>query len=230
MRAPFSCDIDGVNIQVSPDSAAVMFDKAALGAMKKVLVFAGGNKGEQQQDGNEPPKKKRRNTAAAETGLGLGCNNAHFQSDRRDRTQNKKAQETQMKQDLAEKDAIIATLTLFDARKRKYVAALEEWKARRSVGCLRVVPFWVCRESDTDCFRMFLRMFLPRYDWGYLSKSTALQWVAIQENIYSTMDLTENSVNAKEEQLRRRLKTVEQAIQDSSQTVQVDEEPTTMNT
>jgi hypothetical protein len=230
MRAPFSCDIDGVNIQVSPDSAAVMFDKAALGAMKKVLVFAGGNKGEQQQDGNEPPKKKRRNTAAAETGLGLGCNNAHFQSDRRDRTQNKKAQETQMKQDLAEKDAIIATLTLFDARKRKYVAALEEWKARRSVGCLRVVPFWVCRESDTDCFRMFLRMFLPRYGWGYLSKSTALQWVAIQENIYSTMDLTENSVNAKEEQLRRRLKTVEQAIQDSSQTVQVDEEPTTMNT
>jgi hypothetical protein len=44
MREPFSCDVDGANVMVAPDDAAVMFDKAALGAIKKVLVIEGGKK------------------------------------------------------------------------------------------------------------------------------------------------------------------------------------------
>jgi hypothetical protein len=80
MRAPFNCEIEGVNVRVSPDSAAVMFDDAALGAMKQVLV----KESEEEDDNNNnnnnnngPPRKRRRNTAAAETGLGLGCDKAH---------------------------------------------------------------------------------------------------------------------------------------------------------
>jgi hypothetical protein len=231
MRAPFSCDIDGVNIQVTPDDAAVMFDQAALGAIKRVLVIEGGDKNAaRQDDGGQPPRKKRRNTAAAETGLGLGCNKAHFETDRRDRTQNANAQATKLKQDLKEKDAINDTLTIFDRRKKKYLEAVRKQKEKASIGCL-VVPFWVCRENMCDSkvsFRLFLRMFLPRYGHGHLGKTTALQWATIQDKVLSTVDFTESAVNAKAEELRRRLRTVEQAIQDS-RTVQGDEEPTAMN-
>jgi hypothetical protein len=130
-----------------------------------------------------------------------------------------------LKKDLKEKDDIVATLTLLDARKYKYlkeVTELKERTRRAVVGCERpIIPFWACRECDSkDCFRLFLRMFLPRYGYGYLSKPTAAQWVTIREKILSTVDLTESSVNAKEEVLRRQLRTVEQSIQDS----QTDEE------
>jgi hypothetical protein len=60
-------------------------------------------------------------------------------------------------------------------------------------------------------------MFLPKYGWGYLGKSNELQWAAIQEKIVDEVDLTASSVLAKEEQLRRRLRTLEQAIQESQQ-------------
>ena len=100
----------------------------------------------------------------------------------------------------------------------------------RSVGCLGVAPFWVCRESDTGSFRLFLRMFLPRYGWGFLGKRADLQWTAIEEKILGKLDLTASSVITKEEQLRRRLKTVEQAIQDSQQTDQPAEDPPAMDT
>jgi hypothetical protein len=43
MWEPFSCEVWGENILVSPDSAAAMFDKAALGAMNKALANGGGN-------------------------------------------------------------------------------------------------------------------------------------------------------------------------------------------
>ena len=217
MRAPFSCDIDGVKLQVTPDDAAMMFDKTSLLAMNKVLVIGGGNR--EPRDRNEPPKKERRNTAAAETGLGLGCNRAHFETDRRDRTQNVNARATQLKQDLKEKDAIIETLAVFEKRKNKYLEAVRRQRENTSIGCL-IVPFWVCRETESDnkvSFRLFLRMFLPRYGHGYLGKTTAFQWETIRDKIQSTVDLTESSVNAKAEELRRRLRTVEQAIQDLQQ-------------
>jgi hypothetical protein len=63
MRGPLRYDVtygqdaggfESVNVLVSPDNAAVMFDKAALGARNKVLVNVGGNR-----DENGPPKKKR---------------------------------------------------------------------------------------------------------------------------------------------------------------------------
>jgi hypothetical protein len=231
MRAPFSCDIDGVNVLVSTDNAAVMFDKAALGAMNQVLVIGGGGSKEKQDDNDEPPKKKRRNTAAAETGLGLGCNKAHYETDRRDRMQNAKARATQLQQDLKEKDVINEILAIFEKRKNKYVEALRLRKNNEIVGCL-AIPFWVCRETESgnkELYRLFMRMFLPRYGYGYLGKTTALQWAAIRDNILSTVDLTESAVNAKAEELRRRLRTVEQSIQDS-QAVQGDQEPNDMNT
>ena len=229
MRAPFSCDIDGVNIRVTPDDAAIMFDQAALGAMNKVLVIGGGDK--QRRDGNEPaPKNRRKNTAAAETGLGLGCNKAHFQTDRRDRPQNAIAKATQLKQDLKEKDVVVGLLTLFDSRKQKYLEAVRQWKERGSHAPCPHLPFWVCRESDKGAFRIFLRMFLPKYGHGYLGKSAADQWACIQSKITATLDLTESCVNAKAEELRRRLRTVEQSIEDSQQTVQENEEPNDMDT
>jgi hypothetical protein len=43
-QEPFSCDIDGVNIHVTADDAAVMFDRATLLAMNSVLAIGGGNK------------------------------------------------------------------------------------------------------------------------------------------------------------------------------------------
>ncbi len=230
MRAPFSCDIDGVNVLVSTDNAAVMFDKAALGAMNQVLVIGGGNN--QRGENDEPPRKKRRNTAAAETGLGLGCNKAHYETDRRDRTQNAKARATQLLQDLKEKDIIMEILAIFEARKNKYEEAVRLRRDNAIVGCL-AVPFWVCRETNTgnkELYRLFMRMFLPRYGYGYLGKTTALQWAAIRDNILSTVDLTESAVNAKAEELRRRLRTVEQSIQDSQEAVQGDAEPNDMNT
>jgi hypothetical protein len=228
MREPFKCDIEGVSIIVSDDSAAVMFDKAALGAMNKVLVIGGGN-----QDKNGPPKKKRRrNTAAAETGLGLGCSRAHYETDRRDRTQNANAIKTKQKQDLGEKDSLLKLLTSLEKRQKKYVEALKQWRERdntQSVGCPRAVPYWVCRETDKNSFRVFLQMFLPKYGYGYLGKNSAVQWAAIQGKIRSKVDLTKISFDAKEEELQRRLRVVEQSIQDS-QAVQGDEEPTAMNT
>ena len=30
IRAPYSCEVDGVNVSVTPDDATVMFDAAAL--------------------------------------------------------------------------------------------------------------------------------------------------------------------------------------------------------
>jgi hypothetical protein len=68
----------------------------------------------------------QRITATAKMGLGLGCNKAHHYYDCRDRTQNSKAQATKLKQDIAEKDAILATLTLFDDRKKRYEEALKD--------------------------------------------------------------------------------------------------------
>ena len=87
----------------------------------------------------------------------------------------------------------------------------------------------MCRESDIDAYKMFLRMFLPRYGWGYLSKSKEVQWATIQEKILNDVDLTSSSVSAMEEKLRRRLRTIEQAIQASQQPEPADEEPTAMN-
>jgi hypothetical protein len=232
MRAPFSCDLEtpdgtSINVLVSPDDAAVMLDEAALGAMKKVLVAGGRQKEDGDNDSNEqePPPKKRRNTAAADTGLGLGCSKAFYDCDRRDRTQNAKALATKLKQDLAEKDAILRTLTLLERKRKGYEVALKAWKQTRDsgvattvVGCFDVVPFWVCRESDTDSYLLFLRLFLPRYGWGYLWKSKEKQWVAIHDNILGKIDLTASSVNAKEEQLRRKLRTIEKDIHESEQT------------
>jgi hypothetical protein len=73
---------------------------------------------------------------------------------------------------------------------------------------------------------MFFRMFLPQYGWGYLGKSAGLQWAAIQEEVVAKLDLTESSVNAKEEELQQRLRTVDQEIYDSQHTDQSDAEPT----
>jgi hypothetical protein len=232
MREPFSCDIDGVNVMVTPDDATVMFDKAALGAIKRVLVMEPGEKEKNNQEGNgqPPPRKKRRNTAAAETGLGLGCNKAHYQTSRRDKTQNANARATQLKQDLKEKDIIRSVLTTFDGRKNKYSNALKLSAERGSHGPCPHLPFWVCRESDKDAFRLFLRMFLPKYGHGYLGKAAADQWACIQTKITGTLDLTESSLNAKAEELRRRLRTVEQSIQDAQTQVQGDGEATAMNT
>jgi hypothetical protein len=228
MREPFSCDVEGVEVQVTTDDAAVMFDTAALKAIKRVLV----NEGTANNEGadGQPPKKRRRNTAAAETGLGLGCNKAHYETDRRDRTQNAAAKATKLKQDLKEKETILGILTLFDGRKHGYVEAVRRWKEQRGhhAPCPHL-PFWVCRETDKEVFRLFLRMFLPKYGHGYLGKSAAEQWNCIQTRITGTLDLTESSLNAKAEELRRRLRTVEQAIQDS-QAVQENGQPPAMNT
>jgi hypothetical protein len=230
MRAPFSTDFDTpdgtrVNVRVTADDAAVMLDAAALEAMNKVLVTGGSKKRDGDDNaGAQRPPQKRRNTAAADTGLGLGCNKAFYDCDRRDRTQNENAEATKLKQNLAEKDSILATLTLVERRKKSYEVALKAWRNKAEsalpgsvVGCLGVPPFWMCRKSDTDAYRMFLRMFLPKYGWGYLGKSNELQWAAIQEKIVDEVDLTASSVLAKEEQLRRRLRTLEQAIQESQQ-------------
>ena len=122
-----------------------------------------------------------------------------------------------MKQHLKEKDIIINVLTLFDARKGKYLNARKKAEERGTHGPCPHLPFWVCRESDKEYFRLLLQMFLPKYGYGYLGKSAADQWVCIQTKITSTLDLTESSVNAKAEELRRRLRTVEQSIQDLQQ-------------
>jgi hypothetical protein len=58
MREPFSCDIDGVSVMVTPDDAAVMFDKAALGAIKRVLVIEGGEQKNNQEGDGQPLRKK----------------------------------------------------------------------------------------------------------------------------------------------------------------------------
>ena len=98
-------------------------------------------------DENEGPPNERRNTAAADTGLGLGCNKAFYEVDRRDRTQNETARSTKMKQLHAEKKDITATLTLVDSRKKSYETALKAWQRNREsptgslIGCLRVLPF-----------------------------------------------------------------------------------------
>jgi hypothetical protein len=69
-------------------------------------------------------------------------------------------------------------------------------------------------------------MFLPRYGYGHLGKSKEQQWVAINDHILGKLDLTASSVNAKEEELRRKLRTVEEAIQHSQQADQTaGEEP-----
>jgi predicted esterase YcpF (UPF0227 family) len=250
MCAPFSCNFDAadgtrVNVRVSPDDAAVMLDSAALEAMNKVLV-TGGKKRDGDDDNTGAPKKRRRNNAAAETGLGLGCNQALYQVDRRDRNQNKKNLEEKLKQDLSEKKNILKTLTFVDKRKTSYEAALKPWRRNREayeaalkagtqpesvIGCMRrSLPFWwVCREGDTKAYEMILRMFLPKYGHGYLSKTKAEQWTAIQELILVDADLTESSVSAREEKLRHRLTAVEQVIQASQQTEPDDEDPTAMN-
>jgi hypothetical protein len=224
MRAPFSCEIDGVGIQVTPDDAAVMFNNAALKAMKRVLVI--GNNSEQQDGG--PPKKKRRNTAAAETGLGLGCNKAHYETDRRDRSQNESAKATKLKQDLKEKDVVTDILTCFDKRLKQYMVGVKQWQekgaAPGSRGPCPHIPFWICRESDNKEFRLFLRMFLPKYGHGYLGKCVGDQWACILANIIGKLDLTRISVCARAEELRRRLRTLQQSIQDA-QTVEINDEP-----
>jgi hypothetical protein len=229
-RAPFSCEIDGVNILVTPDDATVMLDTAALGAIKRVLVIEGGDNNNNGNNG--PQRKRRKNTAAAETGLGLGHNQAHYQTDRRDRTQNAAAKATLLKQNLKEKDLIAKVLTFFDLRKATYEAAMttrRQEEATCRIGCLAapLVPFWVVkRTDDKKTLRLFLEMFLPKYSHGLLTKARQEQWTAIQEQIL--IDLTESSVNAKGEELRRTLRAVEEAIRDA--TVQTnEEEPTAMN-
>jgi hypothetical protein len=237
LRAVFSCNFDTpdgtrVNVRVSSDDAAVMLDASALEAMKKVLVTGGGSNNKRDGDDNADAQgapKRRRNTAAADTGLGLGCNKAFYEVDRRDRTQNQSAKATKLKQNLAEKEAILATLTLVEKRKNAYDAALKARQRNKDVGCLRVLPFWVCRKTDTDAFKMFLRLFLPKNGYGHLGKSHEIQWEVIQTQILNQVDFTSSSVLAMEEKIRRRLRTVEQAIQVSQQTGLVDEEPSAMN-
>jgi hypothetical protein len=84
----------------------------------------------------------------------------------------------------------------------------------------------VKRTDDKKTLRLFLEMFLPKYGHGLLTKARQEQWTAIQEQIL--VDLTESSVNAKVEALRRRLREVEEAIADT-QTVETNEEPPAMN-
>jgi hypothetical protein len=224
MRAPFDCDIEGVNILVTPDDATVMFDTAALKAMKRVLMNTEGI-----GDNNGPPKKRRRNTAAAETGLGLGCNQAHYQTERRDRTQNDAAKATLLKQNLAEKDTIVEILTAFGPRKDKYDQAMNKRRQEAGrIGCIGPLPvgFWVVGESDVKLsLRPFLRMFLPKYGYKLLGKTRQETLSTIRNN---PVELTESSVNAKVEGLRRRLREVEEAIADT-QTVETNEEPPAMN-
>jgi hypothetical protein len=146
MREPSCCDIDGANVMVTPDDAIVVFDKAALGAIKRVSAIERGKKEENNQEGDgQPPTKRRRNTAAAERGLGLGCNKAHCQTDRCDRRQNANAQATKLKQDLDEKDVMRSFVTTFDGRKNKHSNALKQSAERRSHGSCPHVPFWVCQ-------------------------------------------------------------------------------------
>jgi hypothetical protein len=131
---------------------------------------------------------------------------------------------------LVEKDTLVDLLTLIDKSREKHSAAFTQWReGDHTLAGTAPVPSWVCREIDKKSFRMFLRMFLPKHGYGCLGKTPALQWAAIRDKICLNVDLTENAFNAKEEALRRRLKAVEQSIQDS-QTVQGDEEPTAMNT
>jgi hypothetical protein len=252
MRAPFSCDFDAadgkrVDVRVSPDDAAVLtLDSAALEAMNEVLATGHGKKRDGDDDNdNAAPKKRRRNNAAAETGLGLGRNQALCQADRRDRNQNAKLKQEKLKQHLAEKTAILKTLALVDKRKRDHEATLKPWQRNREaheaalkagaqprsfVGCMRDHPFWwLCREGDTKACQMILQMFLPKHGFGCLGKANEAQWKAVQDKTLVDVDLTESSVSAREEKLRRRLTTVEQAIQASQQTEPDDEDPAAMN-
>jgi hypothetical protein len=136
-----------------------------------------------------------------------------------------------LKQNLKEKDLIAKVLTFFDLRKATYEAAMttrRQEEATCRIGCLAAppVPFWVVkRTDDKKTLRLFLEMFLPKYGWGFLLKNVEVQWAGIQG---IPVDLTESSVNAKAEELRRRLRAVEEAIRDA--TVQTnEEEPTAMN-
>jgi hypothetical protein len=232
MREPFSCEVgEGVEVQVTPDDAAVMFDRAALMAIKRVLVMEGS---EGNNDG-QPPKKKRRNAAAVETGFRVGCNGAHHHADQRDRTQNANAKAEQLKRDLKEKDAIVEILTAFDKRKEPHFKALRAWRDREREGVFPHpwgphIPFWLCQESDKNLFRLFLRMYLPKYGHGFLGAKPAAQWIAMQTKITGTVDLTESSFNAKGEELRRNLRTVKQSIIDNQPTVRIDEASAAMNT
>jgi hypothetical protein len=168
---------------------------------------------------------------AVETGLGLGCNKAHYETDRRDRTQNAAAKATQLKQDLKEKDILMEILTSFGARKGKYEEAVAKRREEpAAIGCFAAVPFWVVRESDDKIsLRIFIRMFLAKCGHGYLGKMPQQQWAAIQNKALNPVDLIESSVNAKVEALGRRLREVEQAIRDAAHTVEMNEEPIATN-
>ena len=204
-----------------------MFDNAALKAIKRVLVIDVADKNNQQGgDAQGPPRKKHRTSAAAaHAELGLGSYQSHFQTDRRDRTQNANNIATKLKQDLKEKDMLVDVLTLFDSKEKKHFDAVNKLKG--FVGC-HVVPFWVCRKQDKDKFRLFLRVFLPRYGHGFLGKKIDVHWATIEEKILKTVDLTQSAVAAKAEELLRRFRTVEQSIKDST-SVGVDEEPDDTN-
>jgi hypothetical protein len=59
---------------------------------------------------------------------------------------------------------------------------------------------------------------------GVLAKQLQISWLA------GTLDLTESTLNAKAEELPRRLRTVEQSVQDAQTQVQGDGEAAAMNT
>jgi hypothetical protein len=192
--------------------------------MNKVLV-TGASKKRDGDDDDAAPKKRRRNNAAAETGLGLGCNQALYQVDRRDRNQNTKLKQEKLKQYLAEKTAILKTLTLVDKRKTDYEAALKPWRRNREaheaaskagtqprsvIGCMQNLPFWwVCREGDAKACQMTSRVFPPKHGFGCLFKEKEVRWKAVQElTLIEDVDLTASLVSAREEKLQQCFTTV----------------------
>jgi hypothetical protein len=77
---------------------------------------------------------------------------------------------------------------------------------------------------------LYLTMFLKRYCVVGLFVFYAIARVKKPlKSVFGRKGLTESSVSAREEKLRRRLTTVEQAIQASQQTEPDDEDPTAMN-
>jgi len=194
IRKPFTCFIEGHEVSITQDDAAIMMEKSVMKEITDSLFHAGEKRPNSSAE-EQAKKKQRQGTQAVHTEKGANGITALHQTTKRDERQNQvttKKKIDSLKREMKQVEAVLAALT---THKNKFPQS-----------------YWTIDQSTSQAdLCLFLCMFSP--DCGLFTKCKNEQWKFVEENVLQV--LSKAAVDAMDEQFTRRRATLQEQLDEA---------------
>ena len=214
LRSPFKKEYDGHMVTVTEADSAVMMEHSAFEAIVEKVLVDKKRPGE-NDDATTNKKQRTGGNATVNTVAGANGHVCLHRSDRRNSRLNKESIAKKLRGLNTEKINIEKTLNLLELRKKKCQSSASSSVAssapEQPVETVETPQnYWEVHQSEPSEFGLFLRLFEPKCK--KLSKPPEEQWSVIQSKILPK--LSRPAVDAKEEEYRRRVQSIEEEQQE----------------